>query len=261
MKPRKLSELPASSIRAVFSDLDGTITTNGTLLPSTYQSLCAIRAAGLKLVIVSGRPAGWADCLMRLLPLDAMIFENGAGLALRSGDTIEFLNLAGTSAAEPGALHQVFEALRREYPELRLAKDQPYRLFDYAIDICEEPPHLSSDVVEDILKRLDQTPGVTAKLSNIHINFWMGEYTKRAACEFLLANNFLGGLTQDEVVFVGDSPNDEPLFGFFAHSVGTDNVQVYFDRMKDLPKFICSRHEGFGFEEVSELLVKARTKS
>ncbi|MEZ4751678.1 MAG: HAD hydrolase family protein [Bdellovibrionota bacterium] len=136
MKPKKLSELPAASIRAIFSDLDGTITTNGTLLPSTYQSLCAIRAAGLKLVVVSGRPAGWADCLMRLLPLDAMIFENGAGVALRTGESIEFLNLAGTAAAEPGTLHAVFEDLKQDYPDLRLAKDQPYRLFDYAIDIC-----------------------------------------------------------------------------------------------------------------------------
>ncbi|MCB1193733.1 MAG: HAD family phosphatase [Leptospiraceae bacterium] len=261
MKPKKLNELPAAGIQAVFSDLDGTITTNGTLLPSTYQSLCAIKAAGLRLVIVSGRPAGWADCLMRLLPLDAMVFENGAGVALRSGDAIDFLNLAGTSAAEPGALHQVFESLKVDYPELRLAKDQPYRLFDYAIDICEESPHLSEAAVVSILERLDATPGVTAKLSNIHINYWMGDYNKRAACEFLLSKKLLGAFKQEEVVFVGDSPNDEPLFGYFDHSVGTDNVQVFFDRMKDLPKYLCSRHEGFGFEEVAERLVQSRTKS
>ncbi|MEZ4751677.1 MAG: hypothetical protein R3B54_13945 [Bdellovibrionota bacterium] len=88
-----------------------------------------------------------------------------------------------------------------------------------------------------------------------------GRVHQAGACEFLLSKKLVGELAADEVVFVGDSPNDEPLFGFFSHSVGTDNVQVYFDRMKDLPKYLCSRHEGFGFEEVSELLVKAKTKS
>ena len=69
-----LRELPVTNIRGVFTDLDDTITDHSKVGPQTYECLWKLHTKGLWTVIVSGRPAGWADCLMRLWPIDAMIF-------------------------------------------------------------------------------------------------------------------------------------------------------------------------------------------
>ena len=62
----------------LFTDLDGTLTTADTLAPATFSALAALAATGLPVVIVTGRPAGWADALARLWPVAAVIAENGA---------------------------------------------------------------------------------------------------------------------------------------------------------------------------------------
>ena len=66
-----------------------------------------------------------------------------------------------------------------EIPKSRVAKDQFSRLFDLAIDFCEEPPDLGLEVAHDIaaiFKRM----GAKAKVSSIHVNGWFGDYDKLA---------------------------------------------------------------------------------
>lgn len=253
-----LADLPKNKIRGVFSDLDDTLTLHSLLRPSTVKAIYDLHKHGLSLVIVSGRPAGWADCLMRLFPLDAMIFENGAGLMVRENDRIKTIALAKDAdlPAQRKRLQSLFDEMHLQIPTLKLATDQPYRLYDYAIDFNEEPPFLDQNDVDKILGILSSQRDITAKLSSIHINYWCGTHTKVTACEYLL--NSIGskmGLTKDSIVFSGDSPNDEPLFSFFEHTVGVANIQKYLDRMQSKPKYLTREEGGLGFEELSQVLL------
>lgn len=257
--PRPLSELQPLSIKAVFSDLDDTLTDHSRLMPKTLQALHSLKKQGLSLVIVSGRPAGWADSLMRLFPLDAVIFENGAGMMWKDKEKIitHCLSSQKHQMAHKVILQEVFDSLRSKIPELKLATDQPYRLFDYAIDFNEEPPRLSDSQVDWIMNELQRDSRITAKLSSIHINYWVGKHTKLTACEYWLKTfGEPQGILPNQVVYSGDSPNDEPLFGFFPNSVGVANVAKYLPKMKQLPKFITPSEGGNGFQELAERLLK-----
>ena len=245
-------------VRAIFSDFDDTLTHDSLFNSKTLQTLEKLKQKGFWLVVVSGRPAGWADCLMRILPIDAMVFENGAGVMIKEGNRIKSIRLASDKnlIEERQILQDLFISLQKEIPHLKLATDQPYRLYDYAIDFIEEPPPLSAKEIEIALHFLSEAPGITAKLSSIHINYWYGEHTKVTACEYLLqTEGKQRGLTKENILYSGDSPNDEPLFEFFPHSLGVANIKLFWDKLKHHPKYITQNEGGEGFQEfVEELL-------
>lgn len=250
--------LPKKEIRAVFSDLDDTMTEYSRLPSQVVQALEELHEKQYWTVIVSGRPAGWADCLMRLLPIDAFIFENGAGMMIRDGERILTETLAEDldRDAQQKRLQEIFDKIHAEIPNLKLATDQPYRLFDYAIDFIEEPPVLTDAEVQRVLNLLGKEKDITAKLSSIHVNYWCGKHTKVTAVEKLLASEGAKRLIKKEnVVFSGDSPNDEPLFQYFSHSVGVANIARFLPRLKHKPKYITHERGGSGFVEMVQVLI------
>ncbi len=254
---RKLSSLPKERIKALFLDLDGTLTRGPRLMASTYQYLEKLAEAGYWTVIVSGRPAGWADCLMRLSPIHAMIFENGAGLFMREDNGIKLQPLAPSSDTARTDLLAIFEKLKKARPQLRLATDQPFRLYDCAIDIWEQRPQLDKKDAEWVLAQLKKEPGITAKLSSIHVNFWKGSYDKRSACEYLLrGEGEKRGVEKSDVVYVGDSPNDEPMFEYFTMTVGVANIRLFWDQLEHKPSYLTDQPEGGGFEELAKFLLQ-----
>lgn len=248
-----LIQLPVANIRAVFSDLDDTLTDHSKVGPQTYECLWKLRTKGFWVAIISGRPAGWADCLMRLWPIDAMVFENGAGLMVRDGDKIKTICLANEKniSEQRAHLQKTFDALKNEIPNLKLATDQSSRLFDFAIDYVEEEPHLTDAELKRVLEFLGRDKQITHKLSSIHVNYWFGKHTKVTACKHLLELEGLKrGITKEEVVFSGDSPNDEPLFEYFTHTVGVANIKKYLSKMKHPPKHYTQSPGGEGFQEL-----------
>jgi len=258
MKP--LSALPSSSIKAVFSDLDDTLTEKGQLNSATLQGLERLAMRNIWLVIVSGRPAGWADALMRLFPLDAVIFENGAGMMVREKDRIrtELLAKDIDFGKQKKILEETFKKIKTEIPKAKLATDQRYRLCDYAVDFNEEPPFLNDAQVDKVMAIVKKNPKLTAKLSSIHVNYWYGNHTKVSACEHLIAKfGKAHGVTKKNIVFSGDSPNDEPLFAYFPNSVGVANVRRFLPKMKAKPKFIAQNPGGTGFLEIVKRLTGA----
>jgi len=253
-----LNRLPREKIRAVFTDLDDTLTDESRIHADTYAVLERLQRRGFWVVIVSGRPAGWADCLMRLWPIDAMIFENGAGILRRDGKKLK-LELLATDRnidEQRAILQQHFDTLKKEIPGLKLASDQHYRLFDFAIDFNEEPPFLDEKTVDRILERLSADQRLTVKLSSIHVNYWYGKHTKVTACQRLLAlDGKARGVDAGAVVFCGDSPNDEPLFQFFPHSIGVANIHKFLDRLTYRPTYTTKSPSGSGFQEVAAHLL------
>lgn len=81
VEPSPLESLPAAQARAlvgVFCDIDDTLTWEGQLVPEAFAALHALRAAGLRVVPITGRPGGWVDHIARMWPVDAVVGENGA---------------------------------------------------------------------------------------------------------------------------------------------------------------------------------------
>ena len=99
--------------------------------------------------------------------------------------------------------------------------------------------------------------GLNAKVSSIHVNGWFGKYDKLAMTRRLFAERFALDLDRAnrEVVFAGDSPNDAPMFGFFANSVGVANVRRFEPLLAPPPRFVTDRAAGAGFAELTDHLL------
>ena len=255
---RPLTELDARPIRCVLLDIDETLTTHGKLTAAAYAALESLKLAGKTVVPVTGRPAGWCDHIARMWPVDAVVGENGAFYFWFAEGKLNrrFVDDDATRAAKRIQLHQIGERILRAIPGAALASDQQYRETDLAIDYCEDVPPLSAQVAERIAQ-LMRAEGLTAKVSSIHVNGWLGGYDKLATVRTLFAERFSLDLRQSnrEVVFAGDSPNDAPMFSFFENGVGVANVRR-FPALR--PAFVTAAESGAGFAELAHHLLGTR---
>ena len=72
------------------------------------------------------------------------------------------------------------------------------------------------------------------------------------------ATSLTGAPDWSEWLYIGDSPNDEPLFHFFPNAVGVANLKKYLPGLKHPPRWITQAESGAGFCEMAASLVKAR---
>lgn len=253
--------------RVLCFDLDDTLTSHGALGPEVCSALARAQAAGWVTVLVTGRPAGWADALVKLLPFDAVVAENGSVLFVWEGLKKSrrprqeprklFWHSDGTFQADiPSGLRdrhaETARAILAAYPRARVASDQPYRLYDLAIDFAEEvDPPLGLRDAEGIAQLFAKF-GATAKVSSIHVNGWWGTFSKAEGLDEALER--LGPWNAaDHAVYVGDSPNDAPLFRAAGVSVGVANVKEFLG-VKDFapPAYVTRQERADGALEVIE---------
>jgi len=262
----KASKTELSKIRAVCLDIDDTLSTQGKLTAQAYQALWSLKNAGFYVIPITGRPAGWCDHFARFWPVDAVVGENGAFTFFMDGGVRRRIDTpTGLSVTERKAkLQALGEKIRKRFPKAKWASDQDYREFDLAIDICEDVPAWSREEI-DALLALCHAEGAHAKLSSIHVNAWFGDYDKRRGLEHWLAQGQPGltpkpakPLRHEELLFIGDSPNDEPMFAWFKASVGVANLSRYLDRLKTPPRWITRSKSGAGFAEMARKLIQAR---
>jgi HAD superfamily hydrolase (TIGR01484 family) len=246
-------------------DIDDTLTSRGKLLASSYTALWKLKAAGLKVVPVTGRPAGWCDCIARQWPVDGVIGENGA-LAFweEPHDNGRLSRQVLKAAYHPNAVKNDHPALKRvreralaEVPGLRDAKDLFSRLFDIALDFAEEEPVLPFGAAEKV-KEIAIAEGAAAKISSIHVNVWMGDYDKLSMTERFLRERFGWQGNLQEVIFAGDSPNDEPMFARFPLSCAVANIRDFLHLIKNLPAFAAEKEGGEGFAEIADAVLLKR---
>ena len=248
------------AIRFVFTDIDDTLSTDGRITALAYSALERLRAAGKIVVPVTGRPAGWCDHIARMWPVDAVVGENGAFFMRHDARTHTMIRRFAVSENERATRRTTLSTIAQEIiaavPGCALASDQPYRETDLAIDYCEDVARLPQAEVDRIVA-LMRSHGLTAKQSSIHVNGWFGDYDKLAMTRTLLAEAFASAL--DEVrshcVFVGDSPNDAPMFEFFPSAVGVANVRAFLDRIATPPAYITEAEAGKGFAELAYFLL------
>jgi HAD superfamily hydrolase (TIGR01484 family) len=261
--PLPWSRIPiadARAVRGVLTDIDDTLTTNGAITPDVLQALADLRAAGLPVIAITGRPMGWSRSFAMDWPINAIVAENGAVALFRQGDALraEYEQAEDIRAANMLRLQAVAQQVLREVPGTTLAQDSVGRVTDIAID-HSECAHLNADQIERVLG-LMRTAGMTATVSSIHINAWYGEHHKLSGARWI-TKRLLGVELDDELarwVYVGDSTNDQMMFGHFPLSVGVANLMHFKSQLTVWPKFITQGERGAGFAEVARTLLAAR---
>lgn len=256
-EPKALSHLSVSArrgIRYVLCDIDDTLTTNGHLTASAYCALEDLSRAGIPVIPVTGRPAGWCDMIARLWPVAGVVGENGAFYFRHDSMQRQVVRRYWYDEKKRRSDYENLTNLARriveEVPGAGIASDQSYRESDLAIDWCEDVPRLSDDAVTRVVA-IARSVGATAKVSSIHINIWFGEFDKLAMSRELLKEVFEIdiGRDPDACVFIGDSPNDSPMFSFFPLTVGVANILNFLESMEVGPTYVTRQPGGDGFAE------------
>ena len=242
----------------MLTDIDDTLTDEGLLGREAYSALWDLRDSGIQVIPVTGRPAGWCELIVRQWPVSAVVGENGAfwfryheQKMIRHFSQSEEDRLRGQKK-----LTDLQEIILREVPGSAVASDQFCRLFDLAIDYCEDVPALARKDIDKIVE-LFKSNGATAKVSSIHINGWFGHFDKLSASLNLLQQEF--NLEPEQMLsqcgFVGDSLNDEPMWGHFPNSFAVANVKVFAQQLKTPPQFVANSRGGQGFAEIARILL------
>ena len=250
------------AIRGVLCDIDDTLSTEGRISAEAYSAMQHLQQAGLLVIPVTGRPAGWCDHIARMWPVDGVVGENGA-FYFRY-DTVartmhrHFVDDAATRTEHRAQLTQIGREIINAVPGAAIAADQQYRETDLAIDFCEDVTPLSQAAIDKIVAHMEQR-GLTAKVSSIHVNGWFGHYDKLGMSKTLLRDAFNIELdaVREQFVFIGDSPNDAPMFRYFPHAVGVANVADFGARVNHLPAYVTRQRCGAGFAEAAAWLLAA----
>lgn len=268
-RPKPIAHAAActfSETRAVLTDIDDTLTDEGLLRPIAYAAMGALKDAGFLVVPVTGRPAGWCDHIARMWPVDGVVGENGAFYFRYDRESRKMIRrywYADAEQAERRArLATIRERVLREVPGAAVSTDQPYREADLAIDFCEDVAPLDRAAIARIVE-IFKSEGADCKVSSIHVNGWYGDFDKLRMASIMLRECFEievdDTAERNRIVYVGDSPNDAPMFGFFPNAVGVANVADFLDDMDALPQWITQGRGGGGFAELAEILIREAT--
>lgn len=250
----------ARQVRYVLCDIDDTITTEGKLTAAAYTALWRLYEAGIQVIPVTGRPAGWCDMIVRQWPVRAVVGENGAFVYYaQDGHLHTFTHPSAASGDIQGRLAAVRDACLAGVPGCRVSRDQFARIYDVAIDFNEDPPYLGLEAARRI-QAICREMGAAAKISSIHVNAWFGDYNKVDMTRLFFAQV----LGEDEqamkrgVLFFGDSPNDEPMFAFFPLSAAVANIRPFVDDLRHLPAYVTQQPSGQGFAQAVDRLLELR---
>jgi HAD superfamily hydrolase (TIGR01484 family) len=260
-EPRPWSDCPADALRAatgVLTDIDDTLTRDGAIEPAALAALQALHAAGVPVIAITGRPVGWSEAFARDWPLAAIVPENGAVALIRDGNALitEYAQDAATRMRNALRLREVAARVLRAVPSATLARDSAGRVSDIAVDHSEFA-RLDDAAIERVVGLMREA-GMTATVSSIHINGWFGEHDKLSGARWMARRLFHRELDAARWIYVGDSTNDQTMFGHFALSVGVANLRQFASQLYTWPAFITQGERGAGFAEVARRVLDAR---
>jgi len=266
MKPFSQFPIPnRKNIDFVLTDIDDTLTNSGRLPADVFAAMERLRAAEIRILPITGRPAGWCDHIARMWPVDGLVGENGA-FYFRYDDKLKkmqrrYFKSKGQRKTDRRKLEKIkLEALEK-VAGCQVASDQAYREADLAIDFCEDVPPLPMKDVEKIVSCFESA-GAQAKISSIHVNGWFGDYDKLTMTGIMFEEVFGRRLedVKDRVIYIGDSPNDVPMFSYFPHSVGVANVLQFKGMLDHSPAWVTKREGGYGFAEMVDVLLSPKNR-
>jgi HAD superfamily hydrolase (TIGR01484 family) len=262
-----LSAMPLAALaglRGVLTDIDDTLTTEGAITPDALHALARLRSAGLPVVAITGRPMGWSEPFAlpppKGWPLEAIVAENGAvALYCRDGALVtEYAQTAELRAANRVRLQHVAQRLLNEVPGATLARDSDGRVTDIAIDHSEFA-HLPAAQIDHAVA-LMRSEGMNATVSSIHVNGWFGAHDKLSGARWIVQRLFGRDIEaeREHWVYVGDSTNDQLMFGHFPLSVGVANLLRFEHELQVWPAYLTRQERGAGFAELVQRVCEAR---
>ena len=265
-QPMPIAQIPGSlcnSLSHVFLDLDDTVTQDGYLPASSYSALWDLSRAGLSPVPVTGRPAGWCDLIARLWPVAGVIGENGAFYFRYDRNVRHMLRVWLVSEEErmrgQVVLNRVRDHVMHDVPGVKVSADQAFRSSDLAVDYREDTGPTGKDTVDHIC-RIVRHHGANCKVSSIHVNCWYGDHDKLSCLKLFLSDTT--GVPfdrmQNRILYIGDSPNDAPMFRTLAHTVGVANIQRFLADIDHPPRYVTNGESAAGFCELVSLILAKR---
>ncbi|MGI0488170.1 HAD family hydrolase [Pantanalinema rosaneae CENA516] len=248
-----LSQVGSLVVRLVATDMDGTLTIADKFTPVLLQALETLSAKGIKVVIVTGRSAGWVSGLAHYLPIAGAIAENGGIYYPTHSEQPSWLVTIPDIGQHRQRLAEAFSKLQADFPQLQESIDNRFRLTDWTFDLGG----LSPAELQAISDRC-QAWGWGFTYSTVQCHIKLPQQSKAAGLQQVLAQWF-ADCPVDQVVTVGDSPNDESLFdaNLFPVSVGVANIHHYRDRLTHLPTYVTIAPEGHGFCELSQQVLNS----
>jgi len=248
-------------IVGVMTDIDDTLTTDGAITPDALRALFELKDAGLHVVAITGRSTGWSEPFALAWPVDTIVAENGAVALTRSANAPiqkSYVQDAATRRANFARMQSVAERVLREVPGAQLAGDSWGRETDMAIDHGEFQ-HLDAAAIAQVVAIM-HSEGMHATVSSIHINGWFGGHNKLEGARWAVRSLFGRELDTELArwVYVGDSTNDQLMFGALPHSVGVANVRRFLSMLQQLPRYVTEHERGAGFAEVARAVLAAR---
>ncbi len=262
---RSLADCPDAALAAVagvLTDIDDTLTHEGAIEPEALAALARLRAAGLPVIAITGRPTGWSEPFARDWPIDAIVAENGAVALFVEGGALrtEYAQDELTRTLNAQRLAEAAQRVQREVPGATLARDSAGRVTDIAIDHSEFA-HLSPERIDAVVAIM-RAQGMNATVSSIHVNGWFGTHDKRSGAQWIV-QRLLGRdveAERDRWVYVGDSTNDQLMFAHYPLSVGVANLMRFAEQLTVWPAWITLSERGRGFAEVADRLLATRAR-
>jgi HAD superfamily hydrolase (TIGR01484 family) len=262
-RPLPLCQLPPAALRrlrGVLTDIDDTLTRDGAIEPAALAALHALRSAQVPVIAITGRPMGWSEPFAGAWPVAAIVAENGAVALMHDGARlrVEYAQDAATRARNAERLRRVAARVQAEVPGATPARDSAGRVTDIAIDHAEFA-RLDAAAVAQVVA-LMQAEGMTATVSSIHINGWFGEHDKLSGARWIVRRLFGRDLDaeREDWLYVGDSTNDQLMFGHFPISVGVANLLHFADQLHTWPRYLAEAERGEGFAQAARALLAAR---
>jgi HAD superfamily hydrolase (TIGR01484 family) len=274
---KSLSDWPVEQRRniiGVFTDIDDTLTTHGAISADALQALADLKAAGLHVIPITGRPVGWAESFAKTWPVDALVAENGGVAWITKKSTKKsseigirppcllpkmlskiYQSNAFIRARNNERMTQIAAQVTSQIAGVEVSKDSAGRETDLAFDY-NEFANLSPETVHQVVELL-QSQGMQTTVSSIHIHGCFGHFDKWTGAQWIVQELFQRDLAAelDKWVFVGDSGNDQAMFQHFTHSVGVANIRRFESQLTYLPRYITPSERGAGFAEVAKSLL------
>jgi HAD superfamily hydrolase (TIGR01484 family) len=252
----------SNKIEFLLTDIDDTLTDEGLLGPEAYAALWSLHNSGIKVIPVTGRPAGWCEMIARQWPVAGVVGENGGFYFRYEHKTMKryyHFNQA-TQLSHRKSLETIKAEVLSTVKGSAIASDQFCRQMDLAVDFCEDVPALPNDSINKIVE-IFKKHGAQAKVSSIHVNGWFGDYNKLSMTLEMFKREFSISPEQAKKLcgFSGDSPNDEPMFDFFPNSFAVANFAKFADKVSSKPTYIASQKGGLGFAQIAKQILKNLT--
>lgn len=256
MKPlHALGADEATRLSGLLFDLDDTFLDHGRLTLHAFESLFRLRKAGLRLGVLTGRPAGFGQVLCMQWPVDFVVTENGGVTFLDDGGRLRRLDRyrTGERREQRERLALLALDLERRFG-LAPTQDNVLRISDYTLDIGElaRPDPESVRAAEELARE-----HVYTARSSIHLHLSETGEDKASAAVRVLRERFGEDASQclHRYAFIGDSENDSACFAAFHTTIGVANLS---GRPSIGPRYRTTRARSEGFAEAAAHLLRLR---